>query len=117
MKTSSPGTWGGPVAGSRHEIRWTEQADRDLGRAILYLDERNPRAAHRFARNLLHRVGLLSEQPDLGAPVDIDNAPTPYRRLICGDYGVYYRADADGHTLFIVRVWNNSRNPGELVLG
>lgn len=105
------------MPGSRHEIRWTEQADRDLGRAILDLQERNPRAAQRFAHNLLQRVGLLSEQPDLGAPVELDHAPTPCRRLICGDYSVYYRADADGHTLFIVRVWNNSRNPGELVLG
>lgn len=105
------------MGASRPEIRWTERADRDLGRAILYLEERNPRAAHRFARNLLQRVGLLSEQPDLGAPVEIDNALTPYRRLVCGDYGVYYRADTDGSTLFIVRVWNNSRDPGELVIG
>lgn len=70
-----------------------------------------------FARDLLRRVGLLNEQPELGTPVAIDQEPTPYRRLVCGDYGVYYRADTDGHTIFIVRVWNTSRNPADLALG
>lgn len=98
------------------EIRWTERADRDLGRAILYLEERRPRAADRWKREFLRRVSLLQDQPEMGVCVDIDGEPSLYRRIVSGDYALYYRLVFEEHTVMILRVWHSSRNPVDLMM-
>lgn len=84
--------------------------------AILYIEERSLRAARRFAGDLIRKVDGLVAQPDLGVPVELDGQPSPYRRVVCGDYAVYHRLEASRDVLFIVRVWHTARNPSDLVL-
>ncbi len=99
-------------------VLWTERAERDLGRAIGFAEERGRRAADRVAGEVLDRVELLASQPEMGTPVELDGEPTLYRRLVAGPYSIYYRvAEAAGATeVIVVRVWHSSRDPATLVL-
>ncbi len=98
------------------EIRWTHRADRDLGGAVLYLAERNPKAAERWVRELLAQVGLLAAQREMGSPVELDGGGTGYRRVICGGYSVFYRFEEALRVVFVLRVWHSARDPQALSL-
>lgn len=83
------------MAGRRRKVLWTNSADLDLGRALNYLNERNPQAARGLVKSIMQRLELLQEQPQLGHVV-VDRGPErQYHRLVCGQHGIYYRAGAD----------------------
>lgn len=48
------------------QIRWHEDAIKDLGALRQYIAQDNPQAAQRIANTILERVKLLSEHPMLG---------------------------------------------------
>ena len=81
-----------------------------------YLEERSPRGARRWVETLLQRVDLLGSQPESGATVELAGEPTPYRRIVNGDYLLFYRVDPDERVVYIVRLWHAARNPEDLVL-
>ncbi len=99
-------------------VLWTERADRDLGRAIAFAEERGGRAPDRVARAVLERGDLLASQPELGSPVELDGEPTRYRRVVAGTYSIYYRVSeaVDATEVIVIRVWHSSRDPATLVL-
>ena len=104
------------MPGGSPTLVWTHRADGDLGRALLFLEDQSPVAAEHWAAELFSRVALLQDQPELGAAVDLDGGPSPYRRLIVGRYAVYYRHERDRHRVLIIRLWHSARDPRALVL-
>lgn len=104
------------MADDSASIWWTERADRDLGRAILFVEEASPAAAEQWVAELLDRVALLQSQPELGAPVEFEGEASVYRRLIVRRYAVYYRHERDANRIIIIRVWHTSRDPAALYL-
>ena len=100
----------------RPALLWTARADRDLGRAILFLEDQSSVAADRWTADLFSRVALLQGQPELGTPLDVDGEPSLYRRLIVGRYSVYYRYEREQNRVLIIRLWHASQSPGALVL-
>jgi plasmid stabilization system protein ParE len=93
-------------------LRWHDEAVRDLERAHAFLLERNPEAARRFARRVLEAAESLRVSPGMG-PVAQDVSPQGrYRSWTLGRYRLIYRVD--GRTIWILRVWDNRRNPEDL---
>lgn len=98
------------------ELLWTHRADRDLGRAILFLEDQSVLVADRWTADLLSRVALLRDRPEMGAPVDIDGEPSLYRRVVVGRYSIYYRYERDQQRVLIIRLRHSARDPMSLVL-
>ncbi|NNM59294.1 MAG: type II toxin-antitoxin system RelE/ParE family toxin [Legionellales bacterium] len=65
-------------------IRWLDEAVNDLQSLRRYIAQDNDTAAVRVVKQILHSIGLLSEQPAMGRPGRVANmreliiANTPY---------------------------------------
>jgi plasmid stabilization system protein ParE len=86
-------------------IRWSPGARTDLVRLVSFLRKKAAAAASRAARRIADAAFALSEQPELGRPVEGEQ----YRELVipfgAGAYVLRYRIDPDA--VVIARVWHS----------
>ena len=54
-------------------VQWSEDAVHDLQALRHYIAQDKPSAANRVAKQLLHEINLLSEQPAIGRPGRVPN--------------------------------------------
>lgn len=90
-------------------VVWTASAARDFDQAYEFLSRGSKRKALAFVRDVQRATNKLEFDPEIGpAAEDLDPAGA-IRSLPCRPHRVLYRYD--GTTAFILRVWDNRRDP------
>lgn len=87
------------------KLVYTDDAVEDLIRLRQFIASNNPQAAARVAAELIDKIGLLTEFPKMGTPVELALEPDSVRDMVFGRYVVRYSLHAS--TLIILRVWHS----------
>ena len=91
-------------------VLWTERALQDLNGVLASIAEGDPLAAERLGTRMLNQVRMLELQPEMGKFVK----PHPrgeYRRLVQGNYLIYYKHLPDNQRVEIAHIWHGARRP------
>ena len=86
------------------KLVYTVEAIEDLKRLREFIAVHNPIAAQRIARELIARLELLSDFPQMGIPVQMSPLPDEIRDIVFGKYIVRYSMHSK--TIIILRVWH-----------
>ncbi|MBE0494298.1 MAG: type II toxin-antitoxin system RelE/ParE family toxin [Thiomicrospira sp.] len=85
------------------EVIWAESALADLDEIADYIALDNPRAAQKWVKNLIGKVRLLAEFPELGTQpeelVDFD-----YRQLLVKPCRIFYRFNQSTQQVYILHL-------------
>jgi len=88
------------------QVRWTEQAAKDLDCIARYIAEDSPHHASLFVIDLLEAVERLRDFPELGRMVPEVSDPR-IREIILGNYRAVYRLK--GNDVEILTVHHGAR--------
>ena len=86
-------------------VVYTDLAVRDLRRLRAFIDEKNPAAARRVARELVEQIEKLSRFPRIGRPVERAPDPETVRDLVVDRYVVRYSLHETA--IVILRIWHH----------
>lgn len=95
-------------------ILWAPAAERDVGRAWAFLEQRSTAAAAALVRGVLGTIELLADQPELGRPADDVEPIGRYRAAVSKPYRIVYRVTDE--EIVVLRVWDTRRDPGDFQL-
>lgn len=86
------------------QVIFSTAAIRDLERLREFLRPKNPAAAERAAKAIIHGVQVLGELPHIGRP--IDDLPEEYREWLIdyGDSGYIARYHIDSGTIVVLAI-------------
>lgn len=87
------------------KLVYTDDAIADLKRLREFIAVHNPAAARRIAAELLGKIGLLPEFPQMGLRVELAPVADSVRDMIFGNYIVRYSVHAT--VIVILRVWHS----------
>jgi len=96
-----------------YTIKWSEKAKEDYFQIIDYLlDNWGKNSAKKFVNTVLHTLDLISKMPTI-YPL------TKYRKnlrrcIVVKQVSMYYQVNENDIELFIVRFYDNRRNPDKL---
>lgn len=90
------------------KLVYTVEAIEDLQRLREFITVHNPIAAKRIAGELIARIELLSDFPQMGIPVQMSPVPDEIRDIVFGKYIVRYSLHTK--TIIILRVWHGLEN-------
>ena len=89
------------------KVRLTESAINDLRELLLYYEEQLvPQVGQRFVTEILDRIEILIDNPDIGRVVP-EFSTDNIRELIHKPFRVVYLRESS--TIFIIRVWRSER--------
>ena len=89
------------------KVRFTESAINDLRELLLYYEEQLvPQVGQRFVTEILDRIEILTDNPDIGRVVP-EFSTDDIRELIHKPFRVVYLRESS--TIFIIRVWRSER--------
>lgn len=86
------------------KLVYTDKAIDDLKRLREFIAAHNPSVAARIAAELVNKIELLPDFPEIGTPVDIAPVPDSVRDMIFGKYIVRYSRHTSA--IIILRVWH-----------
>jgi len=86
------------------KLVYTDVAIEDLKRLRAFIAVHNPPAATRIAAELIDRIRLLPDFPEMGTPVELAPVPESIRDIVFGRYVVRYSVHASA--VIILRVWH-----------
>ena len=101
-----------------NKLHISPAAARDMEEILAYIAETlgYPVAARATVGKILHRIRLLREHPQMGAPLSsIAEVDRDYRFLVSGSYLVFYRTQ--GADIFVDRVLYGRRDYLQILLG
>lgn len=87
------------------KLVYTDVAIEDLKRLRAFIAVHNPPAAARVAADLIDKVRLLPDFPEMGTPVELAPVPESIRDIVFGRYVVRYSVHASA--VIILRVWHS----------
>jgi plasmid stabilization system protein ParE len=93
-------------------LRFSPEAVDDLVRLRDFIEEKNPSAALRIARDLLLGMEKLKVFPEIGLKVDRAFEPQRIRDLFIGTYTVRYLIGED--EIVILRLWHSKEHEKDL---
>jgi plasmid stabilization system protein ParE len=93
-------------------LRFAPEAVEDLVRLRAFIEERNPTAARRIAKDLLLGMEKLKVFPEIGLKVERTFEPQRVRDLFVGNYTVRYLI-GDGE-IVVLRIWHGKENEKDL---
>ena len=93
-------------------LRFSPEAVDDLARLRDFIEEKNPSAAQRIARDLLLGMEKLKVFPEIGLKVDRAFEPQRIRDLFIGRYTVRYLI-GEGE-IVILRLWHSKEHEKDL---
>jgi len=96
-----------------YKIVFAPHADRDLDRIVRYVRRDNPEAAERLGQRLIDRAVSLTEQGTAQMGSVIRKRPG-VRRLVEGNYLIYYRIFPEQDKVRILRFWHAAQSPRRL---
>lgn len=86
------------------KLVYTDVAITDLKRLREFIAVHNPSAAARIAAELIGKVALLPDFPNIGTSVGMAPVPDSIRDIVVGKYVVRYSVHAS--TIIILRIWH-----------
>lgn len=89
---------------------YAQLAVADLQRLRAFIAEHAPDAAERIANELIQRIELLREFPDIGRVVEAAPDPETVRDLVFGRYIVRYAKTANA--IIVLRIWHHAEARG-----
>jgi plasmid stabilization system protein ParE len=87
------------------KLVYAREAVADLARLRDFIEQRNPEAAARIARDLVKRIKRLKRFPDVGKPVSEAPDPNIIRDFVFGRYIVRYAVHAN--VIAVLRIWHH----------
>lgn len=90
------------------QVVYADEAINDLARLRKFVTVHNPIAASKIAADLITRITLLADFPDIGRPVIQAPNPASIRDMIFDKYVVRYSVHPD--TIIVLRVWHGLEN-------
>ncbi len=102
----------------KKEIEYSPEAVNDLRDIDEYISVEldNDNAAERIVDEIMDSIDNLSDFPEIGALLSSRvSIKTNYRYLVCGNYNIFYRIEAE--TVKIIRVLNARRNFMTILFG
>lgn len=93
-------------------LKFTQEAIGDLVRLREFIEEKNPIAAHRIAKEILDGLEKLKIFPEIGLKVFQATQPELVRDLFVGKYTIRYLISDDD--IFILRMWHGKESEKEL---
>lgn len=94
-------------------IKWTRRASLDLSGIKAHIAQDQPAAAMREVGDILRKVDLLVEFPQLG-PVFRHTGDIEYRAVFSGNYRIIYRIRREGPVIDIITVRHGAQDEPEL---
>ena len=87
------------------KITYTPEAIKDLIRLREFIEDKNPQAAQRIAKELIKGIQQLKSFPLMG--IEVEEAPDPemIRDLFAGRYIARYLVHSD--EVHILRIWHH----------
>lgn len=86
------------------KLVYTKAAVGDLQRLREFIALHDPTAAARIGIELVGRVELLTDFPEMGTPVELTSMPESIRDMVFGRYVVRYSVHPSA--IIILRVWH-----------
>lgn len=104
--------------GWRRELRqvklvYTDEAIEDLKRLREFIAAHNPAAAARIGSELVSKIELLPDFPQLGVPVELAPDPESVRDIVFGKYIVRYSVHASA--IITLRGWHSLEGEREKI--
>jgi len=93
-------------------LRFAPEAVEDLLRLRKFIEEKNPTAAQRIAKDLLLGLEKLKIFPEIGLKVERAFDPKRIRDLFIGSYTVRYLI-GEGEVA-VLRIWHGKENEKDL---
>lgn len=94
-----------------YKISFSPQADQDLDTIFLYyLQEASLQIAEKVVQNLITRLQILSQQPNIGVP----QAALNCRKFNIDKWGCYY--EIIDQQIYILRIFDTRQSPDKLQL-
>jgi len=87
------------------KLAYSNEAIDDLKRLREFISVHNPKAAARTATELVSKIELLPDFPEMDAPVERAPIPDSVRDMVFGKYVVRYSVHASA--IIILRVWHS----------
>lgn len=87
------------------KLVYTDVAIEDLKRLRAFIAVHNPPTAARVAAELVDRIRLLPDFPEMGTPVELAPIPGSIRDIVFGRYVVRYSVHASA--VIVLRVWHS----------
>lgn len=84
---------------------YTDEAIEDLMRLREFIADHNLSAARKIAAELVDKVELLPDFPEMGVPVEVAPIPGSIRDMVFGKYVVRYSVHESA--IIILRVWHH----------
>ena len=84
---------------------YTDEAIEDLMRLREFIADHNPSAARKIAAELVDKVELLPDFPEMGVPVEVAPIPGSIRDMVFGKYVVRYSVHESA--IIILREWHH----------
>ena len=97
-----------------YKLDWTLRARADLREIVVYIDKDNPSAALAWGDDLFRHVEILTNFPSIGPLVRAASIQNT-RRIVFGDYPIFYQVHSQRKIVEIVAVWHASRRPPEFL--
>ena len=95
------------------QIIWSEQARDDLQSIVLFIAQDNPTVAESFGYQLMSKVDVLAQFPQLGRVVPEENDEM-VREIILRPYRIIYKVLAEKQIIAIARIWHGARGEPEI---
>lgn len=86
------------------KLVYTDEAIKDLQRLREFIVVHNPPAATKIAAELVGKIELLPDFPQIGSPVGLAPDPESVRDMVFGKYVVRYSVHSS--VIIILRVWH-----------
>jgi toxin ParE1/3/4 len=97
------------------KIIFSPYADHDLEQIVSYVAKDNPAAADKLGQKLIDRALSLAVAGNAQMGSRLRNRPD-VRKLIEGNYLIFYRVFPERDKVRILRFWHAARNPKRLAL-
>jgi plasmid stabilization system protein ParE len=95
------------------QIIWSEQARDDLQSIVRFISQDKPAVAASFGYQLMSKVDVLAQFPQIGRIVPEENDET-IREIIFRPYRIIYKVLAEKQIIGIARIWHGARGEPEI---
>lgn len=91
-----------------YKLDWTKRARADLREIVSVISADRPSAVAGWGEDLFRHVELLASFPLIG-PVVPQVSARPTRRIVFGDYLIFYRVHRDPKVVELLTIWHGAR--------
>lgn len=91
-----------------YKIDWTDRARSDLRDIVARIAAERPSVLDEWGDDLFRHVEVLASFPFIG-PVVSGLTPVPTRRIVYGNYLVFYRVHQQPRIVELVGIWHAAR--------